>query len=214
MSKTPLALGNSALRISPLYTSDDWQALNQQSPSDWPVAVTIVRDRLYGRFLSFADRCLLDDYSGFVVLAIDCLLVETIQQFIEGKKRSKKSGEVFGRFLERRPFQPYFGNETVRNAFYYDIRCGLLHQAEAKNKWLVLRNQDELLKTVAEDGYIIDVEQFHAALKESLEDYLTQLCKPENAEARANLWKKMGYICNARIARGAFYEKQAENPKQ
>ncbi len=43
-----------------------------------------MRDRLQGRFVHFADKCLQDVYSGFVVLSIDCLLVETLQQFIEG----------------------------------------------------------------------------------------------------------------------------------
>ena len=63
------------LRISPKYTSSDWAALDRTDAAHWPKAVAIVRDRLHGRFLHFADKCLKDDYSGFVVLSIDCLLV-------------------------------------------------------------------------------------------------------------------------------------------
>jgi hypothetical protein len=194
------------LRISPKYTSDDWTALDKTDAAHWPKAVAIVRDRLHGRFLHFADKCLLDVYSGFVVLSIDCLLAETIQQFIEGRKHSKKkSKEIFMRFLERPQFQPYFASEEIRLAFYSDIRCGLLHQAEAKNQWLVRRNQAALLKTVGADGYIIDVERFHAAIKASLDDYLAEICKPECQDLRAKLWTKMGHICKARMARGVLY---------
>ena len=74
------------LRISPKYTADDWDKLNIKKKADWPLAVAIVRDRLHGRFIHFADKCLKEDYSGFVVLSIDCLLVETIQQFIRRPK--------------------------------------------------------------------------------------------------------------------------------
>jgi hypothetical protein len=193
------------LRISPKYTADDWAKLNKRKAADWPQAVAIVRDRLHGRFIHFADKCLQDVYSGFVVLSIDCLLAETIQQFIEGRKHSKDiSGKVFRRFLERPQFQPHFATEKVREDFYDDIRCGLLHQAEAKNKWLVRRTQNELLKNLGADGYIIDVERFHAALKDSLEEYFTLLCKPESTDLRGKLWTKMGFICDARRARGAM----------
>jgi hypothetical protein len=72
------------LRISPKYKSSDWQALDKTAAAHWPRAAEIVRDRLHGRFLYFADKCLKDPFSGFVVLSIDCLLVETIQQFIDG----------------------------------------------------------------------------------------------------------------------------------
>ena len=43
-----------ALRISPKYTSRDWQALDPKNSSDWAKAAEVVRDRLEGRFLQFA----------------------------------------------------------------------------------------------------------------------------------------------------------------
>ena len=194
------------LRISPKYTSDDWTALDKTDATHWLKAVAIVKDRLHGRFLHFADKCLKDDYSGFVVLSIDCLLVETIQQFIDGVTDGRnKSTKLSKKFLKGPRFQPAFNTDKARADFYSDIRCGLLHQAEARNQWLVRRNQPALLKTVGAGGYIIDVERFHAAIKASLEDYLAELCKPECKDLRAKLWTKMSHICNARIARGVLY---------
>jgi len=175
------------LRISSKYKSSDWQALDKTDAAHWPKAVAIVRDRLHGRFLHFADKCLKDEFSGFVVLSIDCLLVETLQQFIDGITDGHgKSAKLSKKFLKRPRFQPAFDTDKVRGDFYSDIRCGLLHQAEAKNKWLIHRKQPTFLKKVGTDGYIIDVERFHAAVKNSLEDYLTELCKPESSDLRTN----------------------------
>ena len=193
------------LRISPKYTSDDWTALDKTEATHWPRAVAIVKDRLHGRFLHFADKCLKDDYSGFVVLSIDCLLVETIQQFIEGETDGRKKSErCFRRFLAGPRFRADFKPAKTRKIFYADIRSGLLHQAEAKNKWLIRRKQPTMLKTVGADGYIIDVERFHTAIQDSLDDYLTLLCKPESTDLRDKLWTKMNHICNERMSRGAM----------
>lgn len=199
-----------ALRISPRYTSLDWQALDSRNPKDWSKAADVLRDRLDGRFLGFASSCLRARHSGFVVLAIDCLLVETIQQFKDGVTNgNRRSEEMVKRFLEGSRFQPDF-DADARKAFYQDIRCGLLHQAEAKRMWLIRRSQPALLHTVPEgQGYIVDVERFHAALKGSLDDYLNLLSKPTESLLRSHLWKKMDQICNVRTARGALYEAEA-----
>lgn len=123
------------------------------------------------------------------------------------------------RFLEGTRFQPDF-DAKARKAFYMDIRCGLLHQAEAKRMWLIRRKQAALLQTVADgEGYIVDVERFHAGLQGSLNDYLTLISEPANSLLRSNLWKKMDQICSVRIARGALYEAegdsaQAQSPPQ
>ena len=83
-----------ALRISPNFTADDWMAFNEKESAHSPKAIEIVKDRLNGRFLHFADKCLGEDFSGFVVLSIDCLLVGSIQQSIDGVQdgRNRSSG--------------------------------------------------------------------------------------------------------------------------
>ena len=196
-----------ALRISPKYTSHDWHALNPSIPDHWTRAAGIVRDRLNGRFLRFASNCLRHEYSGFVVLSIDSLLAETIQQFKEGITNGRdKSKTMIKRFLEGKRFQPHF-DDTARTSFYTDIRCGLLHQAEAKGMWLIRRNQAALLQKVAGGrGYIIDVKRFHAGVRGSLNDYLKRISDPAESSLRTNLWKKMDHICSVRTARGALYE--------
>jgi len=201
-----------ALLISPRYPSLDWQALDSSNPKDWLKAADIIRDRLDGRFLRFASICLKDKHSGFVVLAIDCLLAETIQQFRDGVTNGRRrSEEMVTRFLEGTRFQPDFDAPACK-AFYQDIRCGLLHQAEAKRMWLIRRRQPVLLQKVATgQGYIVDVERFHAGLQSSLNDYLKLMSEPTSSLLRSNLWKKMDQICSVRIARGALYEVEGNN---
>ena len=194
------------LRISPNYTSENWQALDSNNPEHWQLAADIVRDRLEGRFLRFSTECLVHKDFGFVVLSIDCLLAEAIQQFkngvINGSGHSKKMVTLF---LEGSRFQPDF-DKNAREAFYTDVRCGLLHQAEAKEMWLIRRNQPAMLQTIMEgQGYIIDVKRFHAAVQDSLNDYLDLIPLQSNSLLRSNLWNKMNQICNVRMARGALY---------
>ena len=195
-----------ALRISPKYTSKDWQSLDANNPAHWGAAADMVRDRLDGRFLRFASNCLKAQYSGFVVLSIDSLLAEAIQQFKEGITNGQgQSKKMVKRFLEGERFQPDF-DEKARESFYTDIRCGLLHQAEAKEMWLIRRNQPSMLQKVAGgQGYILDVRRFHEAVRTSLNDYLKLIPEPSNSVLRGNLWAKMNHICNVRTARGALY---------
>lgn len=53
--------------------------------------------------------------------------------------------------------------------------------------------------------YILDVRIFHNAVRESMNDYLRDLCRPTSNELRANLWTKMDHICDVRNERGAVY---------
>lgn len=83
----------------------------------------MVKDRLDGRFLRYAGNCLRSPYSGFVVLAIDSLLLETLQQCREGITNGHgMSRKIVTRFLEGQRFQPGF-DQKARNAYYSDIRC-------------------------------------------------------------------------------------------
>jgi hypothetical protein len=201
-----------ALRISPRYTSRHWAALSRTSSADWPTAAAIVRDRLEGRFLKFADSVLVDPFSGFVVLAIDSLLAETIQQFRTGDTTGKdangrgRSKHHVIDFLSGPRFQPAFDRDA-RVRFYEDIRCGLLHQAEAKEMWLVRRGEKAVLQRVASGkGYVLDVKLFHDAVRQTLEDYLRDVVDPSHDETQVNLWTKMDHICRIREARGLLYE--------
>lgn len=195
------------LAISPNFTSSEWISLSQLSSADWLTAIQILRDRLEGRYFRFLHHLIEDPHSGFIVLSVDCLLAETLAQFRAGfTSGDSRRGRFIKQFLAGPRFHHHF-DEQARTRFYEDIRCGLLHQAEAKQMWLVRRNQPEMLQKVeTESGYIIDVQKFHAAVHDSFEDYCEELLDPSCVELRSNLWIKMDDICKTRNQRGLLLD--------
>src|SRR5438874_2383721 len=111
-------------RISPKYRADDWKALNLSDPKspDWSTAIDIFRDRIHGRFLAPVDAianhtdCQIQEFSGFTIIAIDCLLIETLNQFYQGIDETVGShGDAFWNFFrESTHFQREF--DTKRKA--------------------------------------------------------------------------------------------------
>ena len=73
------------MRISPNYTCEDWQKLPFPAEEAWHKAVDIFKDRYRGRFLEPISRIEGYTYAGFAIMALDCLLIETLQQFYEGE---------------------------------------------------------------------------------------------------------------------------------
>jgi len=69
--------------------------------------------------------------SGFVVLALDCALIETLQQSRLGEEETpmRKGQEHFVGFLTETSFKQYFDGAKAE-LFYKTIRCGLLHQTK------------------------------------------------------------------------------------
>jgi hypothetical protein len=183
------------MRISPKYRDEDWQALKLSSPGDWNTAVAIFEDRMRGRFLDFVDAIESHKYAGFAVLAIDCLLIETLQQFRKGEPETpyKKGKQYFQDFLTE-TFKEDFDTKTA-GIFYEHIRNGILHQAEVKQPSLIQINKKKLVETTPDGkGLIIDRKRFHAKLKQVFEEYLTNLRCPETT-LREPFWRKMDSVC-------------------
>ena len=126
--------------ISPKFRVADWAALDLSKEKDWKKATAIIADRLDGRFFKMVERIQDEDFSGFAVLALDCLLIESLQQFKTGVEETpfRKCGEYFEAFLTAPEFDKHFDKDTALK-FYNQFRCGILHQAEIKKSSRVLR---------------------------------------------------------------------------
>ena len=78
--------------ISPNFTANDWKVLDlsRSNNLDWQQAVDIFYDRINGRFSAPINEianhpdCQIQEFSGFSIIAIDCLLIETLHQFYKG----------------------------------------------------------------------------------------------------------------------------------
>jgi hypothetical protein len=140
------------------------------------------------------------EHSGFVVMSLDCLLIETLEQFEKGVKKTPagKSEDYFVDFLTKGSFGSFF-NETFARIFYDKIRCGILHQAEIKgDSRIVIGKSKPLVKLSKHNGLIINRKMFHAQLLKEFEGYVSRLRKndPPDLVLRDNFRKKMNYICN------------------
>nr|MBN2277816.1 hypothetical protein [candidate division Zixibacteria bacterium] len=186
------------MRISPKYTAFDWKELNFLSEDEWLKAIDIFHDRINERFLYPISLIEETDYSGFAVLALDCLLIEMLQQFYRGVYRTPagKSKEYFVSFLTETRFGEFYDNRQAE-LFYRQIRCGILHQAEIRGSSRVLADPDTLLVRYSDDnrGLIVNRRKFHQLLMQEISEYTERLKDPANKELRSNFRKKMVSIC-------------------
>ncbi len=128
------------MQIAPGTDAADWKKLNLNNPADWETAISIFERRIRGRFTGAIEFLIADDEPrsptnrrwGFAVLALDCLLLETLQAFRRGLTDTRsKSKELCVQFLtERTAFKPFFTSPGIATRFYFEFRCGLAHNAQ------------------------------------------------------------------------------------
>jgi hypothetical protein len=192
------------MQIAPGVDASIWHALKLDDPnsSDWAEAVSILEARLHDRYIQPVDFLIASEENkplserryGFTVLAIDCLLVETLGAFIEGLEDTEgESKRIFRTFLRtRKQFAADFPTDDIANKFYKQFRCGILHQAESGGDSKVW-SLGPLLRV---DGDVITVNRnkFHECLKEEFQTYLAELRDPKSSTPRSNFRKKMDFI--------------------
>lgn len=188
------------MRISPNYRTSNWKDLKltlESSEEDWQKGIDILRDRIDGRFLNYMAQIDKGNFAGFAIMALACLLIETLQQFREGvgKTPRGKSKEYLVRFLTETSFGEHFDQKSAER-FYTQIRCGILHQAEAE-KSSRIRTDIEPLVCCSEDGkgLVINRRKFFTKLREVFNEYLDTLKDPSKINIRDNFIRKMNYIC-------------------
>lgn len=186
------------IRISPKYSAADWRTIAFCREQDWKKAIEIFIDRIDGRFLRYIRQIEFNKYAGFVVMALDCLLIETLQQFYAGVQDTpiKKGRDYFITFLTRGTFGHFF-TQDLANKFYRDIRNGILHQAEIKGSSKISIRTDSPLVNYTSDkkGIIVNRKLFHQDLLLEFEDYVSRLRDQGEKELRNNFRRKMDYIC-------------------
>lgn len=151
---------------------------------------SFIYHRFYNRYIKHVKN--MD--SGFLKMAVCCLMIETLESFKQVKKDTKAKG------VGKKMFEDFFKNEksnfpefeSINDEFYSNIRCGILHQAETTNGWRILRTGKILDKT----NKTVNAEIFVKALEKSLEDYKTVL---DNSNFTELIWQnaiqKIQYIC-------------------
>lgn len=191
------------ISISPKYWKSDWQ--EALANNDWKRMLEIFQDRMEGRFLKpirlIANDCVIGEFSGFSILALDCLIIETLNQFYSGLDETEGLHKMaFWKFFRNSDsFKGHFSRKKAFT-FYSHYRCGILHQAQTKKKSVVRIDQSTMIQSVENDiseGLIVDRALFHEALEQEISSYMEKLRRGgnENSELRANFIKKMNIIC-------------------
>jgi hypothetical protein len=195
-----------SLQISPKYTVADWRGLvlNADNPKqeDWLKAVDVLRDRIEGRFIKPAQTLIDNDTKpptfGFAVLALDCLVLETIQGFRKGLPNHKRQSQaLFVEFLANwQPFIACLGAGMVAKdtaaEFYIQGRCAL-HHSGATDK-ITVGVSGPMMRF--DNGQIIlNRNLFHSELQAEFNRYLAVLSDPASIEPRKKFRLKMNPIC-------------------
>lgn len=150
-----------------------------------------IYNRLYGRYLKIydfkdKDKKFEKEYkNGFSIMANCCLLIETYVSFTDKNFRNtdKQSGKTFGVFFTKENEFQEFSQGGINakgeisskkeggtpNDFYENVRCGILHNGETKNGWLISREYSK--PYFDKNSKTINATKFAKRLKSILESY-------------------------------------------
>ncbi|HEY1686603.1 MAG TPA: hypothetical protein VGG19_17700 [Tepidisphaeraceae bacterium] len=133
---------------------------------------------------------------GFTIMAISCLMIESLESFVQGwENSSSKSEAAFCYFFDSRPQFSIFRGHFAR--FYKNVRCGILHQAETTGGWKITRKKNAPLFDAAPASLTINATLFLENLVAVLDGFRDNLKIVEwNSTEWKNVRKKMKALCD------------------
>ncbi|MGO7324042.1 hypothetical protein GUK30_32960 [Rhizobium leguminosarum] len=197
-----------SLQISPKYTVEFWRGLDldPENPKQdhWLKAIDVLRDRIGERFIKPAQTLIDVDKDskphtfGFAILALDCLVLETIEGFKQGViNHNGQSTRLFKDFLSNwQPFIDCLGNGMVATTkageFYSQGRCALHHSGTTDKMTVGISGP----MVRFENGQIfVNRTVFHSELEAELKRYLAVLADPNSVDQRKRFLLKMNSVC-------------------
>ena len=176
-----------AIELSEGVTVDDFHRMlsNRSKISHF------VFNRFYQRYIKPFEKVCPDYNSGFAQMAVCCLMIEAMESFRNGwgdtttdaiDKNGKKlcGGDIFNLFFDR--YDEFLKFRGLGKEFYKSIRCGILHQAESKNGWLISRD-GELLDLLTRT---INSTIFRRRMKKCLQAYCDEL---KTVDETSDVWQ-------------------------
>lgn len=135
---------------------------------------------------------------GFLIATIDCVLIETLEQYYSGKnKTTGKSHNPFLLFFKRsNAFNNINLNEEDACKFFGLIRSGLIHQSETKKESKInKRSTTPILGWIDEKdknkGFKLNRDKFHKSVKDEYIKLIEEIKKPENTDLRTKFKSKL-----------------------
>lgn len=130
--------------------------------------------------------------NGFIMMASACLMIEALESFWQGWKKSPNSPLAFCQFFSRNP--RFDDICKLTQEFYTNIRCGIMHQGETTGGWHIRRDKRKLFEKTTKT---VDATVFLKEMELALEDYCSTL-KSESwdGEVWKKFRKKMSNVCS------------------
>ena len=105
-----------------------------------------LRRRFTERYIGPVRPAICRQTHGFTMMAVSCLMIESLESFCLGWENSKgkcengksKSEVAFGKFFESHSEFACFSGQTA-SCFWKNVRCGIHHQAETTGGWKITR---------------------------------------------------------------------------
>jgi hypothetical protein len=199
-------------RLCSGFKKSDWPALERRlkkgDEDAWVEAIDVFERRINERFFSCIDVLIAADskldgslpgkaqagacFPGFSMMALCCLLVETLQSFRDGPSNwtPGKTMANFKLFLRRPAFGEAFDEEIIRK-FVNGLRNGILHDAETR-RWVIRRDKPKgKIVEQLDGGLALNRTLFYEAVKKEFKSYLTELRKSSTTGPRERFRKKM-----------------------
>ncbi|AVA22789.1 hypothetical protein [Rhizobium sp. NXC24] len=195
--------------ISPNYTAQNWQDLNldpdNADEAQWQKAGEIIKDRIEGRFLKPADALIEAEADktqgtfGFAILALDFLVIETVQGFREGRiNHTGQSETLFKNFLKewslfKESVSVEAEQEDKARKLYLSGRCALHHSGSTD--FLKVGISGTALEFSADGLIRINRTLFHQSLSQEFTSFIEAIETPGDPILRRNVKTKMNEIC-------------------
>lgn len=182
----------------------------------WVKAVDIFRSRIESRYIMPVD-CLIDIHRqqkeaakhdrqmdhdrirpGFAILALDFIIIETIQGFRSGLLDHKGQSELLiSNFLLESPEFPDVKSESFAHFIYKAFRCQITHKGQTDGEFLVNDSGDSSINRRNYNSTSIDRNKFHKSVCLSFSRYCSELMEPSDTgrDLRSKFLAKMDSIC-------------------
>lgn len=165
--KTELASGFTVGRYHELKPS-----LLAQDSASWEEVIAAVVRRIEERYLAPIRDLEQHDAlplrqrptrAGFAIVALDCLLIDTIQSFREGRSETAEisPSRSFEEFLFAAAFSDFSNRD--RGSFFQNVRNALLHNGETRSNWKI-RIGTRTMVTREGTTRLLNRRLFHAAV--------------------------------------------------
>lgn len=174
-----------------------YRAWCAQADEGWSKKPAFIQRRLNERYIAPIRRMKIETKNGFLIMAVCCLLIETLESFYQGHEDTKgASGTIFKDFFANHARFRAIHDAGLSKSFFEDVRCGILHQGETKGGWTISRSPScpMFVPGNCADGPKLNATLFHNELSRQIRDYARDLSHPRDSNLRNNFDAKMKRI--------------------